>query len=121
MLQHASLEVPAPEADASIEFWRLLGFEEIEAPIEIADYVRWVERAGTHIHLILTDPGAATVPAIGHCAVVVEDFDATLERLRAAGHEVTEARELWGAPRAFALAPGGHRVELMDSPPPETN
>jgi catechol 2,3-dioxygenase-like lactoylglutathione lyase family enzyme len=117
MLQHVSLEVPEPEGAASVDFWRLLGFEPVEAPGEIAGYVRWVERQGTQIHIILTDPAAATVPQLGHCAIVVEDFTSALERLRAAGHEVAEARELWGAPRAFALAPGGHRVELMASPP----
>ncbi|HEX2127834.1 MAG TPA: VOC family protein [Solirubrobacterales bacterium] len=117
MLQHVSLEVPAPEGDAFVEFCGLLGFEPIEAPPEIADYVRWVERSGTHIHVILTDPAAAAVPQLGHCAVVVDDFAATLERLRSAGHDVAEARELWGARRAFAMAPGGHRVELMASPP----
>jgi catechol 2,3-dioxygenase-like lactoylglutathione lyase family enzyme len=117
MLQHVSLEVPAPEGDASVEFWRLLGFESVEPPEAIADYVRWVERRETQIHLILTDPSAATVPGLGHCAVVVDDFGAALERLRAAGHDVAEARKLWGARRAFAVAPGGHRVELMASPP----
>ena len=117
MLQHVSLEVPAPEGDASVEFWAMLGFESVEAPEAIADYVRWVERSGTQIHLILTDPASATVPELGHCAVVIEDFGETLERLRSAGHEVAEARELWGARRAFAVAPGGHRVELMASPP----
>ena len=117
MLQHVSLEVPSPDGDASVEFWRLLGFEPVEAPSEIADYVRWVERKGTQIHLILTDPASAAIPQLGHCAVVVEDFSETLDRLRAAGHEVAEARELWGAPRAFAMSPGGHRVELMASPP----
>ena len=43
---------------------------------------------------------------------------AALERIAAAGHEVAEARELWGARRAFAISPGGHRVELMAAPPP---
>lgn len=118
MLQHVSLEVPAPEGDASVGFWRLIGFEPIEAPPELAEYVRWVERSGTQIHLILTDPAAATVPQLGHCAVVVDDFDAAIEVLRDAGHEVDEARRLWDARRAFAIAPGGHRVELMESPPP---
>ncbi len=117
MLQHVSLEVPAPEGDASVDFWRLLGFKSVDAPPEIADYVRWVERAGTQIHLILTDPASAAVPALGHAAVVVDDFGGTLERLRGAGHDVAEARELWGARRAFAVAPGGHRVELVASPP----
>jgi catechol 2,3-dioxygenase-like lactoylglutathione lyase family enzyme len=118
MLQHVSLEVPAPEGEASVEFWGLLGFERVEAPAEIGDYVRWVARAGTQVHLILTDPDSATVPALGHCAVVVDDFEAAFAALRGAGHEVEEGRRLWGARRAFAIAPGGHRVELMESPPP---
>ena len=42
----------------------------------------------------------------------------TLERLRAGGFEVEESRELWGERRAFAIAPAGHRVELMAAPPP---
>jgi hypothetical protein len=50
--------------------------------------------------------------------VVVDDFDATVASVRDAGFEVEDGRELWGASRAFALAPGGHRVELMASPPP---
>ena len=117
MLHHVSLEVPAPEAEASAEFWSLLGFSRVEAPEEIAPYVVWVEREGTQIHLLLTDPEHATVPALGHAAVVVANFERTLNELGAAGHEVSETRRLWGARRAFALAPGGHRVELMEYPP----
>jgi catechol 2,3-dioxygenase-like lactoylglutathione lyase family enzyme len=116
MLQHVSLEVPAADAEASVEFWRLLGFERVAAPEPIAGFVTWVERQGTQIHLLHTDE--ATVPALGHPAVVVDDFDAVLNALAAAGHEVQETRELWGARRAFAVAPGGHRVELMAAPPP---
>lgn len=116
MLQHVSLEVPAAEAEASVGFWRLLGFEPVEAPEPVAQSVTWVEREGTQIHLILTDE--ATVPALGHAAVVVDDLDATLAALGEAGHEAGETRQLWGARRAFAVAPGGHRVELMASPPP---
>jgi hypothetical protein len=37
--------------------------------------------------------------------------------LRAAGHEIADRRRHWGAPRAFASAPGGHRVEVMAFPP----
>jgi hypothetical protein len=48
---------------------------------------------------------------------VVADFEATVERLRAAGFEVKPGREHWGAARAKAIAPGGHTVELMAAPP----
>jgi catechol 2,3-dioxygenase-like lactoylglutathione lyase family enzyme len=115
VLQHVSLEVPEGEAERTIEFWGLVGFERVDAPEPIAPYVTWLQRDGTQIHLIHTD--TPTVPQLGHAAVVAPDFDATVKRLRDADFEVEEAQELWGASRAFAIAPGGHRVELMASPP----
>ena len=41
-----------------------------------------------------------------------------MTRLRDAGFEVEGSRELWGEARAFALMPGGQRVEVMAAPPP---
>ncbi len=116
MLQHVSLEVPSDQVERMVEFWRLLGFEQAEPPPPIADFVTWLGRNGTQIHLLHTDD--ATAPPLGHAAVIAEDFEAAVSRLREAGFEVQDARELWGASRAFALAPAGHRVELMASPPP---
>ena len=118
MLQHVSLEVPQGDAVASVTFWGAVGFTRVDAPEEIAEHVVWLEREGTQIHLILTDPAYTTVPPLGHAAVVVADFEATLARVAEAGVEVAESRQLWGARRAFAIAPGGHRVELMEAPPP---
>jgi hypothetical protein len=51
-------------------------------------------------------------------AIVVPQFDAALARLQEHGFEVERRREYWNEPRALATAPGGHRVELMASPPP---
>jgi catechol 2,3-dioxygenase-like lactoylglutathione lyase family enzyme len=116
LLQHVSLEIPPEEADRSVEFWRLLGFEEVESPEPLGDAVRWLERGGTQIHLILTE--GHTAPVLGHAAVVAPDHAEATQRLRDAGFEVEDARQLWGADRAFAVAPGGHRVELMQAPPP---
>jgi catechol 2,3-dioxygenase-like lactoylglutathione lyase family enzyme len=116
VLQHVSIEVPPERVDAMVDFWGLLGFQPVESPEALGGYVTWVERAGTQIHLIHTD--AATVPVLGHPAVVVDDFQDALDRLAAGGHEVDETRALWGARRAFAIAPGGHRVELMAAAPP---
>jgi catechol 2,3-dioxygenase-like lactoylglutathione lyase family enzyme len=115
VLQHVSLEVPQDEVDRTIEFWGLVGFERVAAPEPIAPYVTWLEREGTQIHLIHSE--TPSVPALGHAAVVAPDFERAVEGLRAAGFEVEPARELWGEQRAFAVAPGGHRVELMAAPP----
>ena len=99
-----------------LEFWRLIGFDEVESPEELGGSIRWVEREGTQIHLIVTE--GHTAPALGHPAVVVPDHAETKQRLREASFQVEDARQLWGADRAFAIAPGGHRVELMAAPPP---
>jgi catechol 2,3-dioxygenase-like lactoylglutathione lyase family enzyme len=115
VLHHVSLEVPSEQIERSAEFWGLLGFERVPAPEPIASFVVWFERESTQIHLIeVPEP---TVPKAGHAAVVAEDFQATVDRLAAAGFEVEESRELWGERRAFASAPGGHLVELMAAPP----
>jgi catechol 2,3-dioxygenase-like lactoylglutathione lyase family enzyme len=116
VLQHVSIEIAPNDAEAAVSFWALLGFERVDSPEALGGYVTWVERAETQIHLIHTE--GATVPALGHAGVVVDDFDAALAALAGAGHEIEETRQLWGARRAFAVAPGGHRVELMEHPPP---
>ena len=116
MLQHVAIEIPSEEAERSIEFWRLIGFEQVDSPDPLGDRVRWLERDGTQIHLILTQ--RHTAPELGHTAVVTPDVDATLKSLREAGFEAERNRELWGAKRGIAIGPGGHRVELMAFPPP---
>lgn len=110
-----TLEVKPGEIERSVEFWQLVGFARVEAPAALAETFVWMEREGTQIHLERNR--SPVVPPNGHAAVVVEEFDATVERLRDAGFEVCPGREHWGAPRAKAAAPGGHVVELMAFPP----
>ncbi len=116
MLHHVSIEVEPSDFERAVEFWGLLGFRCVEAPEELGGYVTWLEHAGTQIHLIHAE--GATVPPLGHPAVVVEDFEEAFAALDAAGYGPERHRELWGQPRAFATMPGGHRVELMAAPPP---
>jgi catechol 2,3-dioxygenase-like lactoylglutathione lyase family enzyme len=114
-LHHAGIELRAADVDRAVEFFSLLGFERVEPPPALADGFTWLERGGTQIHLMHEEH--PTVPERGHLALVVPDFEATLERLREGGFETRPGREHWGAPRAHAVAPGGHRVELMAAAP----
>jgi catechol 2,3-dioxygenase-like lactoylglutathione lyase family enzyme len=114
MLHHVGIEVSPPDLQRSVEFWEALGFERVEPPETLREFI-WLERNGTQIHLMPT--GNPTVPPRGHTAVVATDFEWALERLRGQGFEVELRSEHWGEPRALALAPGGHRVELMAAPP----
>ena len=115
MLHHASLEIAGNQLAAALGFWHALGFERVDPPSSLAGTTAWVERDGTQIHLIVT--AKPTVPRLGHVAVVVPDFAATVARLEASGTRVEPRQAHWGQPRAFASAPGGHRVELMAAPP----
>lgn len=114
MLHHVGIEVVPGEIERSIELWRLLGFVQVEPPASLSEFT-WLERDGTQVHLMPAE--SPTVPARGHIAVVVADFEGAFAALAEHGFEVERRREHWGAPRARVIAPGGHRVELMAHPP----
>lgn len=114
MLHHVGIEIRPADIPRTVELFELLGFEQVEPPSSLAQYT-WLERDGTQVHLMPEEE--PTVPPRGHLAVVAPDFERTLARLGEAGFEVERRREHWGAPRAIVTAPGGHRVELMASPP----
>lgn len=116
MLHHVSIEVHPDEAGRVLEFLALIGFATVEAPAEIAEYVDWVEREGTQVHVIRTPEPA--LQHLGHPAFVAPDFEATVAAVSAAGFVFDESRELWGERRGFATLPGGQKVELMAAPPP---
>jgi catechol 2,3-dioxygenase-like lactoylglutathione lyase family enzyme len=115
MLQHVTLEVRPEQVATCVGFWELLGFRQITPPPLLRDRFTWVERDGTHIHLVpVADPA---VPREGHTAVVASDPDATLAALRGAGFDPQPGSNAWDAPRWFVLDPAGHRVEVMSAPP----
>ena len=116
MLQHVSLEVRPDQVDACVAFWRLLGFEQVTPPGELAERYTWVEREGTQIHLMPFEAPSTTVN--GHAAVVVEDYEPALAALRERGFELRAGSHAWGAPRTFTRDPAGNHVELMSAPPP---
>jgi catechol 2,3-dioxygenase-like lactoylglutathione lyase family enzyme len=114
MLHHVGIEIAPADIERAVELFELLGFERVEPPPTLARYT-WLERGGTQIHLMPNEGPVA--PPEGHLAVIAPEFEATVERLREAGFEVEPKRAHWGAARALAHAPGGHRVELMAAPP----
>jgi hypothetical protein len=85
MLHHVTLEVYPADRGRAAEFWSTLGFAEVEPPPDLADRYSWYERDGTQIHLLRTEKPA--VPERGHAAVVVPEFDRTLERLEESGFD----------------------------------
>jgi catechol 2,3-dioxygenase-like lactoylglutathione lyase family enzyme len=115
VIQHVGIEVLPVDVERSIRFWELLGFDRVEPPASLVEFI-WLERKGTQIHLMPDE--SPRVPPRGHVAVVPPDFERSVAALKEAGFEVERRRAHWGAARAKATAPGGHVVELMASPPP---
>ncbi|MEJ7825712.1 MAG: VOC family protein [Solirubrobacteraceae bacterium] len=111
MIQHVAIEVPKQQAEACARFWALLGFARVEPPPSLASRAIWVQAGATQVHLLFAS--APVIPAEGHVAVVVGDYDATLAALRDAGCAPAPRAPHWGSPRAFVRCPAGHRVELM--------
>ena len=111
MIQHVAIEVRSQDVEACVRFWGLLGFEPVDPPEALAARSAWVQSRATQVHLLFADE--PVVPAEGHVAVVVGDYDATLDALRAAGFEPDPRTPYWDSPRAFVRCPAGHRVELM--------
>lgn len=110
MIQHVAREIHAAELESCLGFYAILGFAPVPVPEGIAGRAVWLERAGTQVHLLFA---ADANPEHGHIAVVVDDYQATLGSLRAAGHDVEPRREHWGSPRAYVRDPAGHLVEVM--------
>ena len=115
MIHHVALEVRRDDVGESERFWELLGFARVDLPPSLAGRAVWLERGGTQVHLMYADDRVA--PPVGHVAVVAGDYERTLDRLRAAGHDPEPRAQHWGAPRCFVRCPAGHRVEVMSAPP----
>jgi catechol 2,3-dioxygenase-like lactoylglutathione lyase family enzyme len=117
MIQHVTREVETAQLGACITFYEALGFQRVPTPDALADRFVWLQLGPTQLHLALTPH---SVVQSGHIAVVLEPYEASLARLRAAGHVVEPRREHWGSPRAYVHDPAGNLVEVMAWPPERT-
>lgn len=116
-IQHIGLELVAADLPAARRFWALLGLSELVVPPSLAGRAVWLGGPGGQVHLLVVERGPT--PAGTHVALEIGDrLEAVVTALRAEGFKVQERRAHWGATRMLALAPGGHRVELMAQAPP---
>ena len=117
---HVSVRYIVDDVEAAIAFYvEHLGFELLSHPAPpFADVVRG------RLRLLLSGPassgGRATpsdqdVPGRNRIQVVVDDLDARLERLRAAGVTLrTEVVEGQGGRQALVADPAGNLVEVFE-------
>ena len=107
MIQHVTHRIPRSALEDCVAFYEILGFRQVQAPPGIAGRALWLEGSeGDQVHLMPPD-------------AVEPRYPATVEQLRAAGHEAEPRREHWGSPRSYVRDPAGNLVELMEWAPAE--
>lgn len=113
-LDHVQLAMPPDgEAAATAFYDGLLGLGRVPKPPHLA--VRggcWFENTNVKIHLGVEKDFRPAKKA--HPALLVNDLDELVERLRAAGAELRDGDPLEGYRRAYVDDPFGNRIELME-------
>jgi catechol 2,3-dioxygenase-like lactoylglutathione lyase family enzyme len=109
--QHAALDVD--DLDAAVSFYeQALGFTIAPRPASLGMNGAWLQLPGAvQLHLVevaeLHPPKTAQ-----HLAFGVDDLDATLAAIHAAGYESGEAFDIGAGKQAFLRDPAGNLLEL---------
>jgi catechol 2,3-dioxygenase-like lactoylglutathione lyase family enzyme len=110
-LDHVNVTTPEELEDQVLDFYATcLGLERIDKPAGTRPAGGWFRAGSTEIHVSIDEHNPQKAP---HFGLVVSDFSAALESIRAAGCHVEQARPIPGRERCFTTDPAGNRVELI--------
>lgn len=113
-IEHVQLAMPLGRENEARAFYDgVLGIPEVPKPPHLAKRGgAWFERGSLKIHLgVETDFRPARK---AHPALLVDDLEALIARLKARGVEVLEDAPLEGYVRVYVADPFGNRIELME-------
>jgi catechol 2,3-dioxygenase-like lactoylglutathione lyase family enzyme len=113
-IDHVQLAIPAGEEERCDEFYvGLLGFHVLEKPpVLAARGGRWYQRDDALVHLGVDPHFSPATKA--HPALVVDEYDDLLTRLRAAKVEIRPDESIPERRRCHVDDPVGNRLELID-------
>ena len=112
-LHHVNVVVGPGRTGAVAGFYALLGLTQVAKPTEgVAQTGAWFDvPGGTQVH-VSERPGDRHPEQ--HFALVVDDLDHVVARLRAAGHPWSDKPPIGGARRGMTADPEGNAVELVE-------
>ncbi|WP_329048782.1 VOC family protein [Amycolatopsis sp. NBC_01488] len=104
--------VVVDDLEQSVGFYtRALGFRlSAERPSTLGPGA-WLDVGGQQLHLIEGTPPSSRGQ---HFAVLVDDLDAEIRRLRADGVDVSDPVPIGGARQSFLADPSGNAIELHE-------
>ena len=113
-LHHVNVVVPPERTEAVLPFYEALGLVRIAKPLPGPG--AWFDvPGGTQVH-VSERPGERH-PA-QHFALVVDDLDGVVARLRDGGHPWRDVEPIGGARRGMTADPEGNAVELVEDTGP---
>ena len=113
-IHHVNVVVPPGDTEAVVPFYAdVLGLCRVAKPAEgVAQTGAWFDvDDASQVH-VSERPGE--VHPQSHFGLVVDDFDAVLARVAAAGAPWEDQPPLFGGRRGFTRDPAGNRVELLE-------
>ena len=112
-IHHVNVVVPPGGTAAVVSFYvDVLGLRPAAKPTEgVAATGAWFDVDDmTQVHVSERD---GAVHPQSHFALVVDDFDAVLGRLRQAGASWEDQPDIFGGRRGFTRDPAGNRIEIL--------
>jgi catechol 2,3-dioxygenase-like lactoylglutathione lyase family enzyme len=115
-LHHVNIVVLPGQTDQLVDFYtEVLGLRQVPKPAEgVSPGGAWFDINDSH-QLHVSERADAVMHDDMHFGLVVDDFDAVLGRLAAAGAPWKEQADLFGGRRGSTRDPLGNRIELLEA------
>ena len=111
-LDHLQISIPAGRLDEALAFYvDQLGFVRVPKPATLSASGAWLEQGGVSLHL--GEEGDFATDGRAHPAFRVDDLDAVLAPVLAAGRRHRFDPGPAGFRRASVFDPFGNRIELV--------
>ena len=110
-LDHVNITTPEElEADVLSFYTDCLGMEPVSKPAGTRSKGGWFRAGAAEVHISIDEhnPHKAS-----HFGLIVTDYGAVIEALRAAGQHIEQARPIPGRERLFTRDPAGNLIELI--------
>lgn len=115
-INHVNVTTPEELMDDVCSWYEtVLGLQRLPKPDDVTVGGGWFRAGDQEVH-ISVDP--RNPPRTSHYGLVVDDFDAVVRTLRAAGCHIEQARTIPGQRRFYTRDPAGNRIEVtaIDEP-----
>jgi catechol 2,3-dioxygenase-like lactoylglutathione lyase family enzyme len=114
-IHHVNVVVPPGQTESVVDFYvDVLGLRRTTKPTEgVAQSGAWFDIDDrTQVHVSERE---GTAHPQSHFGLVVDDFDAVLERLGSSGASWEDQPDIFGGRRGFTRDPVGNRIELLEN------